>query len=87
MGKKVNFCDEEVSASCIINTLVSELRGKKKEDKVTHQPVLAPETQTVKKDTLSAQHASIFLLPFLWHQCFQSAITGITGCKGLQKQF
>lgn len=61
--EKFNFGDKEVSAFCIINTLASELRGKRKK-KVMHQPFLAPETQTVKRNALLAQHAAIFLLHF-----------------------
>lgn len=63
----------------MINTLASELRGgkRKKRDKVIHQSFLAPETQTVKKDALSAKHASIFLLHFCGIAAFNKLSLGL----------
>lgn len=85
-GKKLTFCDKKVSACCIINTLASELR-KKGRDKVTHQPFSAPETQTVKKDTFSAQHASVFLLYFCGISAFNQPSLGLQGARFFRNNF
>lgn len=72
MGKKVNFCDEEVSACCIIHTLVSELRGKKRKTKSRTSPFWPQRLQLLKK--IHYRHS----MHLFFYSCFVASVLSIS---------
>lgn len=85
--KKVNFLWQKGFSLLHNKYTCIWVEEKKRRDKVTHQPFLAPETQTVKKDTLWAQHASVFLLYFCGISAFNQPSLGLQGARLFRNNF